>query len=224
MGIFQQRAASGGQGEGFEKAPPGNHMARLVAIVDMGTQKEEYGGVEKDKGKAYFIWELVTEKVSGTKDRNHLIGIALTLSRDGKLNEKSKLRLWIEARAGKKMADGTGYDILKELGQPCLLNVVHNEKGYPKIEGLSALPKGMSCPPAQHQGFSWSLEDFEKEGDIELPEWVTGVWLFGEPITEHIMRSKEIKAALASAHKKKDEEAVFSTADANQQNADPDPF
>lgn len=188
MSVFNQKASSKGTGEGFEKAPPGNHQAVLVAIVDIGTQAQEFGGEQKWQRRAYFIWELVTEKMSGTKERNHLIGIDLTVS----LNEKAKLRKWIEARVGKKMPEGADYDILKELGKPCLLSVVHNEKGYPKIDGVSAIPKGLEVPKAQHQPFSWSLEDYEKEGTVELPDWVEGQWLYGEPISAHIKRCKEL--------------------------------
>lgn len=187
MSAWVQTASKGG-GEGFEKAPAGNHPAVLVAIVDMGTQSNEFGGKQTWQRRAYFIWELVSAKMSGTKDRNHLIGIDLTVS----LNEKAKLRQWIEARKAKKMPEGANYDILKELGQPCLLNVVLNASGYPKVNGVSAIPAGLTVPAAQHQPFSWSLEDYEKEGTIELPEWVETQWLYGEPISAHIRRCKEI--------------------------------
>lgn len=208
MGVFQQRASGGkGGGEGFEKAPPGNHPAVLVAIVDMGTQVREYGGEEKAQRRAYFVWELVTEKMSGTKDRNHLVGIDLTVS----LNEKAKLRQWIEARVGKKMPEDADYDILKELGKPCLLNVVEKTsaggKTFPKIEGVAALPKGMPVPAAQHEPFSWSLEDFERVGEIELPAWITELWLYGKPVTEHIMDSVEIQDALRKTQSEKTRKA-----------------
>jgi hypothetical protein len=192
MSVWKQKASKGkGDGSGFEKAPPGNHPAVLVAIVDMGTQSQEYAGQQKWQRRAYFVWELVTEKMSGTKDRNHLIAIDLTVS----LNEKAKLRKWIEARAGKAMPEGTDYDILKELGKPCLLTVVEKESNgnkYPKIEGVTAVPKGVKVDPPQNQPFSWSLDDYEKEGTVEIPDWVESLWLYGEPISEHIKRCREI--------------------------------
>lgn len=188
MSVWTQKASSKGTGDGFEKAPPGNHQAVLVAIVDMGTQLNEYGGKQNWQRRAYFVWELVTEKMSGTKDRNHLVAIDLTVS----LNEKAKLRKWIEARNGKKMPEGADYDIRKELGKPCLLNVVHNASGFPKIEGMSAVPKGLQVPAPQNPAFTWSLEDYEQEGTIDLPEWVESHWLYGEPISEHIKRCKEL--------------------------------
>lgn len=194
------KARAAGEGGGFEKAPPGNHPAVLVAIVDMGTQRQEYGGEEKWQRRAYFIWELVTEKMSGTKDRNHLIGIDLTVS----LNEKAKLRQWIEARVGKKMPDEANYDISEELGKACLLSVMANAKGYPKVNGVAAMPKSLASamPKAQNPAFLWSLDDYEKEGSVDLPDWVESQWLYGEKISAHIYRCKEITGAAEKESRK----------------------
>jgi hypothetical protein len=184
----QKAGNSGGSGEGFEKPPIDNHPAVLVAIVDMGTQRQEFQGTEKWQRRAYFIWELVSAPMSGTKNRNHLIGIDLTVS----LNEKAKLRQWIESRKGKKMPEDFEYDITQELGQSCLLDVIANKKGYPVVNGMKALPRGFTIQPAQNQPFQWSLDDYEKEGDIDLPDWVEAQWLYGRPISEHIKECKEL--------------------------------
>src|SRR5687768_1016144 len=108
-------------GGGSVKAPAGNHRAVLVGIFDMGRQWQDgFQGAEgKWQHRAYFVWELVDEPIAGTA-KNHVIGIDLTLS----LNEKAKLRKWIEARTGKAIPDGTPFDPTTELGQPCMLNVV----------------------------------------------------------------------------------------------------
>lgn len=176
--------ANKGTGGNFEKAPAGNHPAVLVAIIDMGTQENEYNGESKSQHRAYFIWELVTEKMSGTKDRNHLIGIDLTVS----LNEKAKLRQWIEARTGKKMPDDLEYDISKELGQKCLINIVE-KNNYPKIAGISALPKSLPCPEPQNTPIAISLEEF-RTGAKTIPDWVP--FLYGEHLAEHIKRCEEL--------------------------------
>src|SRR5262245_53647672 len=120
--VWVQKPSKGG--DGFEKAPPGNHPAILVGVIDMGHQRTEYAGKEKWQRRAFFIWELTNEKMSGTKDRNHLIGIDLTIS----LSEKAKLRQWVESRTGKNLGNDD-YDIRQELGKPCFLAVVNNEKG-----------------------------------------------------------------------------------------------
>jgi hypothetical protein len=178
------REANSSKGEGFEKPPAGNHPAVLVAIIDMGTQRQEYQGNITWPERAFFVWELVTKRQEGMKDRNHLVGIDLTVS----LNVKSKLRLWIEARSGKKIRDGEAYDISQELGKACLLNVLHTEKGYARVEGVAAIPDGFTVPPAQNKPVIITLDEFR--AGTPIPEWVP--YLFGEPLGDHIRRCKEM--------------------------------
>ncbi len=183
---FNMKANKSGDGEGFAKAPAGNHPAVLVAIIDMGTQKNDFGGEVKWQHRAFFVWELTSEVVEGTKDKHHLIGIDLTLS----LNEKAKLRKWIEARTGKPLADGAEFDAASELGKPCLLNVIE-KGGYPKIDAVTAFPKGFPEPKPQQQPFSWSLQTYmDNGGQINLPDWLP--WYYGRAIAETIKECKEI--------------------------------
>lgn len=179
--------ASKGVGEGgFEKAPPGNHPAVLVAVIDLGTQTIDgfQGAPAKDQHRAFFVWELVHEKKAGT-NLNHVIAIDLTLS----FNEKAKLRKWVEARTGKPIPDGQDFDVTKELGQSCLLNVIANNKGYPRIEGVSAVPKGMMVPAPQNKPIAISLAEF-RDG-AEIPGWIP--YLYGQPISSVIRGCKEFQ-------------------------------
>jgi hypothetical protein len=185
MSSSWNQKVNSGKGEGFEKAPIGNHPAVLVAIIDMGKQEQEYGGNVTYPHRAFFVWELVTEKMSGTKERNHLIGIDLTVS----LNEKAKLRQWIEARVGKKMPDDAEYDISKELGQKCLLDVIANKKGYPVVNGMKAVPKGLAFPAHQNAPIAITLDDF-KTGAVTIPDWVP--YLYGEHLADVIRRCEEL--------------------------------
>src|SRR5262245_60572116 len=111
----------------------------------MGTQRQEFKGKVTWPERAFFVWELVTRKMTGFKDRNHVIGIDLTVS----LGEKAKLRKWIEARTAKQIPEGVPYDIAKELGGKCLLNVIQNGD-YPKVDGMSAVPDGLPFPAHQY--------------------------------------------------------------------------
>lgn len=182
MSAWKVRASKGGDGN-YEKAPPGNHPAVLVAMVDMGTQENEFKGEVTEQHRVFFVWELVTEKTQAGK--NHLIGIDLTLS----LNEKAKLRGWVEARLGRPLREDEEYEVSQELGQPCLLNVVE-KNGYPKIGGVSAVPKGMTVQPATYPLTTWHLGQYEQTGKIEIPGWIP--WLYGEPLSAHISRCQEI--------------------------------
>ncbi len=189
MAEWNVKPSAGGGGD-FPKAPAGNHPAVLVAIIDMGMQENEFQGVKKDQHRAYFCWELVTEKVPGAANRNFTIGLDLTVS----LNEKAKLRAWIEARLGKKISDDGDYDITKELGQSCLLNVIMKGE-WPKIGGLGPIPKGLTVPAPLFKPFLWQLSDISPEGKFTLPDWIP--WLYGEPLADHIRRCKQLSGATA---------------------------
>lgn len=182
MGAWVQKATSKG-GE-FEKPPVGNHPAVLVAIIDMGCQEQEYQGNVTYPHRAFFVWELVTEKMSGTTGRNHLIGIDLTVS----LNLKAKLRQWIEARVGKQMPEDAEYDIAKELGKPCLLDVIANKKGYSVVNGMKGVPKGLVVGAPQNTPVSVTLDEFR--AGTPIPEWLP--YLYGEPLADVINRCEEI--------------------------------
>lgn len=165
--------ATKGKGDGdFERPPPGNHVARLIGMFDLGIQETEFQGVKKEQHRIQWVWELLNEKQSGTKGVNHVIGMELTLS----LNEKAKMRKFIEARTGKSIPDGIEYDIVQELGQACLLNVVMNGD-YPKVDGVSALPKGMDAPKAQREPVA--LTHTEIMAGSEIPDWAP--FIYGEP-------------------------------------------
>ncbi len=183
MGAMKVKPSSG---SGSEKAPPGNHPAILVAIIEMGTQETEFQGVKKWAPQAYFVWELVTEKQSGTKDRNHVVALDLNVY----LNDKAKLRKFIEARTGKKLDESAEFDIVgSELGQKCLLGVVANAKGYPKVDAVSAVPKGLPFPDPQHKPTHITLDEI-KAGTAAVPDWVP--YLYGEKLADVIARCKEI--------------------------------
>lgn len=203
------------KGGDFEKPPVGNHPAVLVAIIDMGTQEQEYLNQTKSLPRAYFIWELVDAKMSGTKDVNHVIAIDLTVS----LNKKAKLRQWIESRVNKQMPEDFEYDITKELGQKCMLDVIANKKGYPVVNGMKSVPAKLSFSPAQRSPVFISLDDFREKGESILPEWTP--YCYGEPLADIINRCHEITGKGGA----KDEETVpYGNPNGSAVDADPDPF
>ena len=184
---------SDGNSGGFEKAPAGTHPAVLVAIIDLGEQWiEPFGSskpgdgqkaeVAKWKRQLYYVYELVTKKRTSGPG-NHLIAIDLNFS----MNEKAKMRKWVEARTGKKIPDGTEYDVTQELGQPVLLTV--EMKGdYPRIGGVTGVPEGYNVPAPHVKPVAWVL-DVNKIGDI--PPWVP--YLYGRKIADVVRESRQVK-------------------------------
>lgn len=183
MGTWTSKASKTND-EGFERPPPGNHLARLVGMFDLGTQRTEFNNVERWQHRVYFVWELLTEVMSGTKGVNHTIGIDLTFS----LNEKAKMRRFIESRLGRAIPDGADYDISAELGQPCMLNVVQNGE-YVKVDGVSALPRGMAVPNSQRTPIALSLE--ELRSGKEIPDWAP--WIYGRAPAEILRECREMQ-------------------------------
>jgi hypothetical protein len=203
------KTKSSGDGGGFEKAPPGNHLAVLVGIVDMGRQWSDgyQGAPGKFQRKAYFAWELVATPAAG--GRNHVIGTDLTFS----LNEKAKLCKWIESRRGVTIREGEPFDILSELGQPCLLNVVLKGE-YPKVDGVAGLPKGIPVPAPQNTPFAWNLSEFVEGSPIVLPSWLP--YYYGRPLAEQIAECEELKGKVPAGPQRPAAAATTS--------ADPIPF
>ena len=184
----------------FESAPAGNHPAVLAAIIDLGVQRNDYQGVESFQKRAYFCWELVTEKAKN--GQTFVVGIDLTVS----LNEKAKLRHFIDAWRGKAMAEGEEFDISKLLGKKCLLTLTANKKGYPVVSGVAAIPKGMTVAEPTRKPVIWSLDDLDETGKIELPEWLPRI--FGETVKEVIEHRCEEEAEAPTSADAKHTEAV----------------
>lgn len=193
---WERTASSGGSG-GTVKAPAGNHLAVLIGLVQMGTQEIEFQGEVKQQKQVYLLWELVGEQVAGTT-KNHVIGAAVTDS----LNEKATLRKWIQGRTGKAIPNDGQYDLSAELGQGCMLSVVE-KNGYPRVEAVAGLPKGLPVPTPGYKPVAITLDEI-RDGK-EIPEHFP--WHYGNPLIDHIRASKEIGGAKPARKPKDDKPA-----------------
>ena len=186
MSIWTQKKVSGG--EEFEVAPAGAQAAVLVAQIDLGTQTEEYDGKAKKMRKAFFVWELVNERQSD--------GSPFWLGRDYSvvISQNSNLSKLIEGWRNKALAEGEEFDVSKLLGKACLLNLVHKKsKGekartYARIDGVSAVPKGMAVGRPTVTPFLW---DAEMGTPFPDHDWLPRV--YGEKARDVFYRSDESK-------------------------------
>lgn len=185
--------SGGGQ---TEKAPPGNHAAVLVAIIDLGTQRQKgfQGEPDWDARKLFWVWELVGKKKTGSSE-THVIGLDITLSG----GEKAKLRQFVEARTGRPMP--AGFKVADELGKPCMLNVKLKNEKYPNVSGVAAWPSdlGIPEPKPSYPLVAISLEDWRASGwdTARIPAWVP--WMYGEELATVVRRSKEYQADTGQA-------------------------
>jgi hypothetical protein len=192
MSVFSGTASKGGGGDEYDIPPAGSFAAALVAIIDLGTHREEFQGKSKDVRKVFLVWELPGEKISGTGN-NHVIGREFSLS----FTPKSILRIFAEKWRGKSYNEGETIDIAKMLGKSCLLSIIHatsksSGSEFAKADSVSQLPKGMTVGATQHKPFLWELDSAE---DPPQHTWLP--FIFGSPVHEKIHRSKEWIAAHA---------------------------
>ena len=109
-------------------APKGTHVARCVALVDLGTGLETYEGENKMQRKLNITWELPkqTIEVDGQPVPMRL-SKKLTASVDRKATLRKFLDAWI-APTAKELEDFNPSNLL---GRECLLTVGH----YVKVNG-----------------------------------------------------------------------------------------
>ncbi len=188
MNPFKRKATSGGANGGeYEIPPAGAHAARLVALIQLGTQPDTFDGKEEMREKIFFTWELTDEQ---NKDGdNFVIGRDYTDS----MHESAALRKIVGAWRGAKVEKDEEVDYMTLFSKPCLITLVrqtsrNSGKEYAKIESVGALPsKNMVCPPAKHTKFLWAIGD-----DINaIPDWIP--YVYGTPIRDKIMESQEMK-------------------------------
>lgn len=211
--MFKGKGTSGGgNGEGREVPPAGNLPAVLIGMVDLGTRTETFQGESKKAHHILLVWELTGEPLSGTRDRNHVIGQRYTYSFHVKANIRQQYEKW----DGRKYGENEEIDYAAKVAHPCLVSITHGQSGegrtYAKVTGFGALPKEMvpHVKPPKHQPFLYSLAEglylrdpktrkMEQAGS-DLPEWEWLPFVYGVSVQETIEDSDEWKALMRPAH------------------------
>jgi len=161
-----------------EQVPSGNHVARCVKMIHIGTVNTEYLGEVKVQNKIRIGWELPNETRVFNPDKGEqpmVIENTYTLS----MHEKASLRAMLQNWRGKAFTDeeAKGFDVTKLLGVPCMLNVIHKpskdgQKVYANISGVTPLPKGFVCPEQVNPTFELNYDEFDKEKFDSLPKFI----------------------------------------------------
>lgn len=155
--------------------PAGTHIARLVNIVDFGTQKDTFQGQSKLLRKVRLVWEVPGEVDS--EGRPRLIGRTYTAS----MYEKAKLREDFGIWRGKMYSESEAkaFRIESALGQACGLGVIHNESQDGKIsavvKSINPVAKGTPVPEQVTPSIFFDLDNFSRELFESLPEWMQKV-------------------------------------------------
>ena len=157
----------------FKTVPAGLHLARCYRIIDLGTQRSEYEGVEKHQRKIMLGWELHGKDDEGNElvtDRGDPLAIFknYTLS----WNDKANLRIDLQNWRNKPFtsAEMQRFDIQSILGAWCMLTVIQRPgktgKNYANVKAVAPVPsviKSAGLPPAVNvnQVFRLAEPDYE---------------------------------------------------------------
>ena len=170
--------ASNNGGGNYTPVEAGNHPARCVQMIHIGTVEENIQGSVKRLNKVRLTWELPTEMKEwkeGEGERPAVIHKEFTLS----LNEKATLRKYLASWRGKDFTEeqAKAFDLTNLMGAPCLLNVIHKQskegnKTYAEIGSVSPLPKGMTCPDQISASKILSYDEFDYTLLESLPDFV----------------------------------------------------
>lgn len=157
----------------IDPAPIGNHIARCISVIDLGTQSYEYGGKTNTSRKIRISWELPNEQKI-FKEENGMQPYVLSKEYSLTLSKKSKLRNDLESWRGKPFTEIElkGFDILNLLGKCCLLNVIHNEKEYAEITAITPIPKGTNVPEKINDLIKFVISEFDEKVFNGLPEFL----------------------------------------------------
>jgi hypothetical protein len=150
----------------FELPPAGPQAARCSRVIDLGTQQSEFNGETKSARKLLLTWQLAELRTDGEPFQ---VSRRFTTS----LHKKSALRAFLESWRGRPFTpeELTGFDMSKLINAPCLLNLMHvqrGEKDYANILGVSPLPKGMQPPPPVIAPVIFSMSDPTCGEDLPL--------------------------------------------------------
>jgi hypothetical protein len=163
------RYATDTGGGDFKQPDAGSHVARCIRIIDIGTHHGEYQGTPNVRNQFIMQWELPNEtmEIEGKQ-----LPLVTSKFYTNSLSEKSNLRPDLEAWRSKPFSreELAQFDLMNVLGKPCMLSVVHNDKGKAKVVSVSAMPKGMTCPPAVNPTSAFWIDEWDQAAFEALSE------------------------------------------------------
>ena len=157
-------------------APIGNHLARCVKMIHIGTSEENIQGTVKKLNKVKLSWELPDETHVFKEEKGaepFMVSKEYTLSMSDRANLRKDLESWRGQGFTDKQAEE--FDITVLLGIPCMINVIHKTaktsgNNYVVVSSITPLPKRVECPEQVVPSFEFNYDD--KFSNFEnLDEW-----------------------------------------------------
>jgi hypothetical protein len=191
MSAFTTKAKSNDV-QDYELPPGGTYPAKLVAVIDLGTQTWLYQGQAQSARKVYLAWQLLDEAKED--------GSPLIVGRDftHSLHKKANLRAFLESWSGRTLQENEEIDLLDLLETTCNLSISEGltatGKNYVEVASASKIMRGQVIPSATMQlKCSWHLTDaVNADSDPPIPEWLPRI--YGRTVIDEIKASAEWKA------------------------------
>jgi len=158
----------------YVPAPAGNHLARCVGLIALGTHKGEYKGkIGEPRKKIMMTWELpealhVFNESEG--EQPFLISQIYSLVISDKATYTQHMQGWTGGRINKD------FNPLTLVGKPCQISIIHKSSDddpgrvRARVSTIMGLTKGQPCPerinPLSVLTFSkWDEGLFNKQSD-----------------------------------------------------------
>lgn len=198
----------------YTPVPVGQHSARLISIVELGTHEKEYEGKKSDKSLIRLCWELYcededteeplyqrveTDEETG-EEKKHLFLMFKTYNNS--LSGNSTLKKDLESWRGRPFTDEElkWFRLSKCLGVPAFINVAENEykgKTYSNLSSIGRFPKKMleTLPEFKTETLMYGIGI--SKSDFEADEKEDGIFdILGKRTAEKIKESREYIAAM----------------------------
>jgi hypothetical protein len=159
-------------------APTGNHPARCYAIIDLGTHTEDGNyGVQTNR-KLRFSWELPDE-VHTFEEGKGPQPFAVHRTVNFVINPRSNFQKMLESWRGKAFTEAEleNFEIKKVLGAPCIITVIHVQRGdktFANVDAVTPLPskwKTVMSGPVNAPVY-YEIDMGKNEIYKALPEWI----------------------------------------------------
>lgn len=157
--------------------PAGNHIARCVEMIHIGTVTEDASSIYAGKqvNKVRLTWETPDEQHDfGKGSQPFMVSKEFTLS----MNEKATLRKMLESWRGVAFSEEEAkrFDVTRLLGKACMLSIIHKTsrtgKTYAEISSIAALPKGFDCPAQINPSKVLSYDSWDEALFQSLPDFL----------------------------------------------------
>ena len=168
------------EGGNFVQCPAGNHVSRCYAVIDLGTQHQDAFTWEgapiaaSDKPQGLIMWECPNELV---EIEGEMKPAGISKFYNMFFTDRASLRIHLENWRGKNFTkeELDGFYIGNLIGKPCMVNVVHTDKGKAKVAGIAALPKGIEVPPQVNDSILFDLGDYNQETFDKISEGIQNI-------------------------------------------------